>query len=305
MPAGSEQRSHAPPLVTVPYAKPALSLDQQLTKLESRGLVVADRTRAKLTLEGISYYRLSGYWHWLRDPATGAFRAGATFEEAVRLYEFDRRLRLVVLAGIERVEVLLRAALIHELSSRFGAFAHCQSITFRVGFDHARWSLGVEDETQRAREEFLEHFKAKYQGFPRVPIWMATEVASFGSLSRLFRLGLERSLVAAVSGRLGVHPSLAPSWIHSIAVVRNIAAHHGRLWNRTLGVSPTVPRDPRWVGVRPNRAYAIFRVLRQLTLPLDTGAWWMNLSALLTETDGHAAMQFSMNLPTDWATRAM
>ncbi len=50
------------------YTKPSLTIEQQLAHLETRGLAIGDREAARSALTRISYYRLSGYWHWLRDP---------------------------------------------------------------------------------------------------------------------------------------------------------------------------------------------------------------------------------------------
>lgn len=291
--------------VPVPYAKPSLTTDQQLAKLQSRGLLISALADARSWLERTSYYRLSGYWHWLRDPATGRFRSGATFDEALRLYEFDRRLRLIVLSGMERVEVMVRAAITQVMAHKFGAFAHCNPSAFRPSFDHQRWNDTLDKETSRATETFLQHFRAKYLGFPRIPIWMATEVATFGSLSVLIKEGLLPDEARAVSARLGVHPALAPSWIHALSVLRNICAHQGRIWNRHFGVRPRLPNDSLWVGVHHARVYALLRVIRHLTLRFDAGLWWSEASKLLRETNGHAAMQTSMNLPSDWESRLM
>lgn len=32
------------------------------------------------------------------------------------------------------------------------------------------------------------------------------------------------------------------SWLHTITYVRNICAHHSRLWNKTFGITPMMPR---------------------------------------------------------------
>lgn len=287
------------------YAKPALTFEEQLSLLEHRGMIVADRKAALRTLSHVSYYRLSEYWRIFREE-DDTFRSGTTFEEVVSLYEYDRRLRLCVMDGIERVEVCARTAITYVMAHAHGPFAFSDACSFKQDFDHKDWREKLEEEIDRAKDsmEFLKHYRKKYDGFPRVPIWIATEVMTLGPLSRIFKKGLAEADVVAVSNQLGVHPSIAPTWLHSLSIVRNICAHHGRLWNRHLGVRPKLPKnDPKWVGIHPARVYATLRILRQLTLTVDGGTWWKAASTLLGETDGKLDMQSHMNVPRDWGTR--
>ena len=51
----------------IPFNKPALSVSQQIAKLESRGLLVNDKILAENALRNLNYYRLSGYWMYYED----------------------------------------------------------------------------------------------------------------------------------------------------------------------------------------------------------------------------------------------
>jgi abortive infection bacteriophage resistance protein len=110
----------------VDYAKPALTFDDQIALLQRRGMTFDDLEAARRTLSHVSYYRLSAYWHPFKQ-SDDSFRPGTRFEEALRLYEFDRRLRLCILDGIERVEVVARTAVTYALSHALGPFAHTRS----------------------------------------------------------------------------------------------------------------------------------------------------------------------------------
>jgi hypothetical protein len=101
-----------------PFGKPYLTVPEQIALLRSRGMAITDPARATAALERIGYYRLSGYWHPLRQstPATPPsppiilddFQAGAEFGQVIDLYVFDKKLRLLILDALERVEVGLR-----------------------------------------------------------------------------------------------------------------------------------------------------------------------------------------------------
>jgi abortive infection bacteriophage resistance protein len=81
------------------YTKPSLSHEEQLQLLKDRGLLVEDDSKALHLLNHISYYRLSGYWHpLLQQPKhLHRFKPNASFNNAFKLYCFDRELRQLVL----------------------------------------------------------------------------------------------------------------------------------------------------------------------------------------------------------------
>lgn len=288
------------------YDKPALTIDQQIALLIARGMVVADPQRAQRVLSNVSYYRLSGYWYPLRkvDSAgqrTDDFRPGSSFEQAVDLYEFDRQLRLEVLDGVERVEVALRTSVTYRFGLAAGAFGHADPARFRAGFDHADWLRRVEEEIGRSQETFVEHYRKRYDGHPRLPLWMATEVMSFGSLSRLFK-NVAPDVQRAIAEPFDVHHSVLASWLHVITVVRNICAHHARLWNRELGVRPKLPsHDPGWKVPASDRLFAVLLILRHMLRALGEGsAWAARIEQLVDPIARKGANGTSMGLPPQW-----
>ena len=38
-------------------------------------------------------------------------------------------------------------------------------------------------------------------------------------------------------------PGSFKSWLHNLVYVRNICAHHARLWNRSLGIKPKIMKN--------------------------------------------------------------
>ena len=93
---------------------------------------VDDEEAAIRCLQSVGYYRLSGYWYPYRErvpvPTTNPkllpdfmalskFKVGTSFDDAHSLYEFDRKLKLLVMDGLERVEVAMRFQLGHVLGA--------------------------------------------------------------------------------------------------------------------------------------------------------------------------------------------
>jgi abortive infection bacteriophage resistance protein len=108
-----------------PFNKPPLSLPDQLQLLISRGLTVSDQAEASHYLTYIGYYRLSGYALPFQKGGSGAdrhdFKPGTTFTQILERYVFDRRLRLLVMDAVERIEVAIRAALSNAIAPQHGA----------------------------------------------------------------------------------------------------------------------------------------------------------------------------------------
>ena len=254
----------------VKFDKPPLSYDAQAALLTGRGMTAADPAALRRQLEVVGYYRLCSYWHPFKRP-DDSFAPGTTFETVWRRYVFDRRLRLVVMDAVERVEVAVRTALVTELVMRHGAFAHCNRANFPAADParHTKFVTKLRDEAQQSTEQFVEHFKATYDEFPDLPTWAAAETMTFGLMFTLFSMS-DRRTQKLVARRFDLSGSVLNSWLRTLNYVRNICAHHARLWNRELAVKPLIP-DMRhgagWHDPQPvanNRVFVVLTMLRYL-----------------------------------------
>lgn len=243
-----------------PYNRPFLSFADQVRLLKGRGLSVTDDWRAERHLSRIGYYRLKDYWFPFREtkPGTDAaglpvtltletFRAGTRFEDAVELYIFDKRLRLLMMDVIERIEVALRVDIAHTLGAR-DLWAHRhpsfldpkRAIKARAGGTrHSEWLARADDAEQRSRAQWIQEYRSTYSS--PLPVVMAVETWDFGTLSHLADI-LHPGDRVAVSRKYAIpKPEMLASWMRAISGVRNICAHHGRLWNHPLVDQPAVP----------------------------------------------------------------
>jgi abortive infection bacteriophage resistance protein len=252
------------------YTKPSLTFTEQTDQLLSRGMVTANRETLITHLGNVSYYRLSAYWYPFREPDE-TLKPGTTFEMVWRRYTFDRQLRLLVMDAIERVEVAVRTRLTNAFTLKYGAFGHLNPENLpRIDHDR-RIDLiqRIRDEASHSNERFVEHFRSKYKEESDLPLWMAVELMTFGMLFTLFR-GIETQIKREVAAVYGISAEVLDSWLHCLNQIRNICAHHGRLWNRELGIKPLIPRrhkHPEWhepVVVGNNRLFAVLTILRYL-----------------------------------------
>lgn len=288
---------------TMQYTKSALTFDEQLHLIRQRGLTVSDPSRAALWLRKISYFRLSANFLPFKDGEQ--FRPGVDFNDVAGLYIFDRKLRLLVMDAIERAEVAIRTAVTHEVAHAYGPFGHTSPTNFAPTYDHARFMTELATEEQRTREAFVEHFRQKYRSEPHLPAWMATELLSFGTVSKLYR-ALAPGLKGNIAAPFGVQDKILGSWLHALSHVRNICAHHGRLWNRGFGVRPTLlSRSLTWPHVIPNsgRVYCTLVILRHMLRIVAPKCNWR--TRLFELFDAHPAVSLdAMGIPGDWRTRS-
>ena len=287
------------------YDKLPLSFEEQADRLIRRGLVV-DKTLLVARLKNVNYYRLSGYLYPYRQT-DDTFKPGTTFERAWRHYTFDRRLRLIVMDAIERVEVSLRTQLIYALAHNSGAFGYTkpESLPKLTEKEYSRWMDEIKKEIKRSHETFVEHFKKKYgDQHDFLPLWMAGEIVSFGCTLTMYR-GVSNIVKRNLAAHYGVPDEVLTSWLQTINVMRNICAHHSRLWNRELGVKPFIPRKqkyPQWhvpVEIPQNRIFGVLTIFRYLLNIIAPQSKWE--SRLLIMLDEYPEIsRRSMGFPDNW-----
>ena len=291
--------------------KPWLAFASQLETLQTRGLQVEDHAAALDYLERLGYYRLSGYWYPLRalDPKASqtqgravrldGFIPGSRFEDVVRLYVFDKKLRLLALDALERIEMAVRVDVAHLLGQR-DPLAHEKPACLHGNFakkqiskgpdagktQHQLWLAKYKSLLSRARKEpFVLHHQQQYGA---LPIWAAVEVWDFGLLSKLFS-GMQYADQEQIAAIYGAPSGLAfAQWLRSLNFIRNVSAHHSRLWNINVVERAAVP--PHWPAELDNaRPFFYFCLMRQLLEVIcPRSSWGLRVQALLEGEFPHA-----------------
>lgn len=312
------------------YKKPHLSLQAQLDLLKSRGLEVSDDVAALSNLSRIGYYRLSGYLYPFRRISVAQnditrediFRVNSKFEHALKLYVFDKRLRLLILDAIERIEVGFRVDISHLLGSK-DPFAHTKPEFLHGNFTkktdkglgktgHQVWLEKYNQILARSKEEFFVHFKKKY-GLP-LPIWVSVELWDFGMLS-VFYKGMnviDKKIIATKYGLSGLEIEdfkILESWLRTLNFVRNVAAHHSRLWNKNIIDQPKLPIS---LGFREGgefmsheihtRIYGVLCILLHLMrVSSPNSSWPTRLRELIKDFPSIQFISlFDMGFPEGW-----
>ena len=273
-----------------------------------RGLIAPDKEVLAQQLNVVNYYRLSAYWYpFKRIDATGNehFVVGTTFETIWQRYVFDRRLRLLVMDAIEHIEIaILHTQMVEQFTLKHGAFGYCNRANFKPGFNHTRLMNEIDSAIGRSKEEFVRRFQRKYTTEPRLPLWMAAEVMTFGQLFTFFRF-LHRKEKQRLSQTFNLYPPVFESWLHTLHFTRNARAHHTRLWNRAIPIRPKLPHfrhQPEWhspVEIDDQRVFAILTILKYLLAYISPQTDWNErLYNLLDEYDRIPLEK--MGFPENW-----
>lgn len=229
------------------YTKPAVSFQQQLAKLKERGLLVKDERLAITYLKNISYYRLRAYTYPFQDNNNPEhpFIEKVSFEQIIQLYQFDRKLRIILFDVLERIEIALRTQIIYEWSIKYGSHWHeNKDLAKNTHFFNNNLDALYRD-VKRSKEQFIEHYYNKYCEPEHPPSWMALEVANFNCLSLTFKNLKDKGLKKKVSKHFGIYNYYTfENWIHVFVNIRNICAHHSRLWNKRITPQVSILENP-------------------------------------------------------------
>lgn len=262
--------------------KPPTTFKDQLTILKNRNLAIGDDNFALSVLMSVNYYRFTGYLLPFKNP-DNTYANGATFEHVFNIYEFDRKLRNLLIGMLESIEIRLRTQISYYFAHEYTALGYLQAEHFRNENVHKKFleSLSISlKEAHKNREMFAVHHFEKYQG--AFPIWVAVEVMSFGNLSKFYMnmRGPDRSAIAKKV--YGIPHEHLGSWMECLVYVRNMCAHYTRLYDKELKIKPLLFSDS---GVSNDRLFAAIFICKRLFEPISewNNTFLLNLQSLIDQ----------------------
>lgn len=242
-----------------------LGVLQQVENLKNLGLKIDDEERAIEFLNNVSYFRLIKAFG-IKEKNSN-FPEGITFENIKGLYIFNAKLRHLLFAQLEKVEVNLRCRIANYFSCKYGIFGYKDANNFRAPEYHAKFLADIEIEIKRNNKAaFVRNFKDNYEGGD-LPFYALVELFSFGMLSKFFK-NMKNSDKKEIAKSYGIGYTFLESWFEHLAFVRNICAHYGRLYNSNLSISPILYKQYTKLGVSSLRVFASLICLKHL-LPND------------------------------------
>jgi len=288
------------------YTKPALTLEQQLELLIQQGLIINDKELAYQALKSVGYYRLSGYLLPFKLPHHHSkprqFKENTTFEQGLQLYEFDCKLRSLVLRAIEKIEIAVRAGISNVTSLHWGAFGYLEGTNYKAAKPYELLIRNVEKIIKDKHEVFIQHYLQKYNEPSYPPIWMMIEVLSFGVCSKLFTNIKDIHIRLEIAQHFNQHTTVIESWLRALTYTRNLCAHHSRLCNRWLVNIPILPKQdalsPHMASKQFHIAVIFYVIVRLLEAIEPHSSWRQELYALFS--DYPLIPGPAMGFETDW-----
>lgn len=293
------------------------SIKEKIKTLSKRGMLV-DEDKAQHHLESISYYRLVAYVVPFETKSSG-YEDGKdlidqNFDDVINLYEFDRKFRLHILDAVERIEVALRTRWIQSITLNYDEWGYLDKSNYsseRVFFSDigklgtAYWRNNG-DEIKKFRDN-------NPNTFP--PVNIASEVISFGTLSKFIN-NLKSNRIKQEIARYFEFDSIKifSSAFHHLNYIRNISAHHGRLWNRHAVIKMIIPKkrpEPLVSSVHLEknktesiRIYNTLVLLCHMLRIIAPEAEWKNRMIEFLDTCPLSITEH-MGFPEDWKDRSV
>ena len=288
------------------YTKPPINIDEQIVLLKRRGMVFANEDAARHALANINYYRLRAYWLPFEDTAASKhiFVPSTSFELVLTHYAFDQRLKLLLMDAIERVEISMRTRWAHELALHYGSHAYLDVSLFANSQRHAKCLQTLQDEVNRSHETFIKHYLETYTEPTLPPIWVVCEVMTLGQLSQWLDNLKRRTDRQRIALPFGFDEVVICAFAHHLATVRNLCAHHSRVWNRKFTIRMKLPNLPAGIAkyFNPGQDRKIYNTLLMLALLLDKvcpdSTWKDQILHLITTMPAGTAT--AMGFPSGW-----
>ncbi len=244
-----------------------LSVGEQIENLKSIGLTIEDEEKAISFLNDVSYFRVIKAYSLGLKPKNGNYYNGVTFEQIINLYKFNSHFRQLLFTVIERVEVNLRCRIANYFSEKYGVLGYEDSDNFENPEYHNLFLEDIEQEIKRnSKSPFVKNFQTNYSD-GKIPMYALVELFSFGTLSKFYK-NMKNEDKKAIASMYGVGYTYLESWIESIAYVRNLCAHYGRLYNAKLSKTPMLYKQYQKDGIKNIRIFGVLICISYL-IPHD------------------------------------
>ncbi len=284
------------------FKKLPIEIKEQIKLLKERGLIINDEERLEKYLKNISYYHFSIYFkHFQKDDT---FIKGTSFEDVLNIYVFDQKLRLLLLDVLERIEKSFKCHLVHEMSIKTGnPFWIAKHDFFQDGEKYNVQITKILNDLISSKEECIKHYYKNYNTPKYPPAWMIVEVLSFGQSVMIFnQLKLENQEVVAKS--YGVNKAFISNWFYALSLLRNLCAHHSRLWNNEF-ILKIYQRHGLYRKLfnnsNGNRVFNYLLVMHIINCKFNpTSKWFEKLENIIIE---HKIEISHMGFPNNWKER--
>ena len=298
-------------------AKPFQTYDDLLIFLQNeKNLVIEDTDYAKHILAKTSYFSLiTGYKDTFKNPTTGKYMDGTTFEDIYHLYQFDNELRSIFLKYMLIAERSVKSSLAYHFSATYGENQR-EYLSLSHYMPTASMQHGIQkllrvfhyQLSHKNEHDYINHYKAKHHN---VPLWIMVQVLTIGQLSHMFDY-LKASVPIKVCndfqqiGRKDMHSFLSIMTKH-----RNVCAHGERFFNYVTKDSITdtlihrklrIPQKDGRYQMGKNDIFSEVIILKYLLDGEDFRSFYYELKHRLKYHAPREGILALMGFPENWTS---
>lgn len=215
------------------------TLEEQITILTEKGLVINNKQYAEEVLLRENYFFLNGYRHpFIKSSDNNRYINGTSFEEVYSLFKFDRSLRNILFKNILIIENNVKSIISYQLSKKYGYKDkdYLSHSNFNTSGDKRRQvndllgKMKRQIKTNATQHSATQHYINNY-GY--VPMWVLVKVLSFGIVSELFTI-LKKEDQYEIVDLYHTDIDVFTNYLAILSNYRNLCAHEDILYeNKT------------------------------------------------------------------------
>ncbi len=212
------------------------TIQEQISILESKGLIIDDYLFTEDILIRENYFFISGYRHlFLKSPKDRNFIKGTTFRELYALFNFDRQVRNIVFKNLLIIENNLKSIISYQLSKKYGFrekdYLRPENFT-KVPDKQRQLSDTLKKMKRQIRVNGAQHSATSHylKNYGYIPLWVVVKVLSFGIVGELYTV-MKREDQEEIAGIYDLSVNNLLTYLPILSNYRNLCAHEDILYD--------------------------------------------------------------------------
>lgn len=212
------------------------TIQEQISILESKGLIIDDYLFTEDILIRENYFFISGYRHlFLKSPKDRNFIKGTTFRELYALFNFDRQVRNIVFKNLLIIENNLKSIISYQLSKKYGFrekdYLKPENFT-KVPDKQRQLNDTLKKMKRQIRVNGAQHSATSHylKNYGYIPLWVVVKVLSFGIVGELYTV-MKREDQEEIANIYDLSIDNLLTYLPILSNYRNLCAHEDILYD--------------------------------------------------------------------------
>lgn len=232
--------------------KRALNIDEQIERLKSNGMIFDNEEKAKEILLDIGYYRFGFYSFPFEEQyprlenRNHRLKQGTSFRSVYDLYEFDTRLRRILLNALDRIEVNIRTQITYIASNHY---IDCPTWFCDNRYMSMDFVSTFDEKVYRTLRDnpIIKRHHENHKEDPYAPAWKSIEFMTLGNLTSLYRAIKDENVKLRIAKKYRCTTGVFINYLETIRVIRNKCAHGSCIYN--LEIPKGIKLKPAQINV--------------------------------------------------------